>query len=109
MKPEIEIQKLKSEFMNLGPMLPGTLAKQWNVCGTTGCRCKDPKRPLRHGPYFQLSFSISGKSSSFFVKKEDLGEVRIRIKRFQRFKKLMNALTQASIQLARQKGFKAVV
>ena len=105
MNPELKIRKLKDQLLHLGLMLPGSLAKQWNVCGNPACRCKDPKHPLRHGPYFQLSFSISGQSSSFFVKKQDVREVRIRIRRYQKFKKLTLALTRAHIQLARQKGF----
>ena len=98
------LQRIKKELVNLGPMLPGTLGKQWNVCGTPRCRCKDPKNPLRHGPYFQLSFSIQGKSSSLFIKKEDVAEVQKRILRYEKFKKLTMALIQAHVELARKMG-----
>jgi hypothetical protein len=100
-----KIQALKAELLDLGPMLPGSLSEQWNVCGTPGCQCKDPKRPVRHGPYYQLSFSVGGRSSSFFVKKEDLAEARRRIRRYQRFKQLCTELTRAYVQLTRQRGF----
>lgn len=101
MKEEKQIQKIKKQMMNLGPMLPGSLGEQWNVCGTPGCKCKDSQNPVRHGPYYQLSFSVKGKSSTLFVRPEDVPEVRRRIKHYQRFKELVMALTQAYVDLAR--------
>ena len=59
------------ELLNEGPMLPGSIKKQWNVCGMPGCRCKDPENPQKHGPYFQLSFTLAGKSTSMFVKDDE--------------------------------------
>ncbi len=66
------IQKIKNAVTQLGTVLPGSISTQWNVCGKPGCRCKDLKNPRKHGPYYQLSFTIEGKSSSMFVKKEDI-------------------------------------
>ena len=93
------------ELLSEGKMLPGSISEQWNVCGTPGCRCKDPKNPVKHGPYYQLSFTIGGKSSTMFIKKEDLPEVRRRIKRYQQFKTLCRDLVHASVALARKTGF----
>ena len=64
------VEQLTTKIAGLGPMLPGSISEQWNVCGTPRCRCKDPKKPMKHGPYYQLSFTIGGKSSTMFVKKE---------------------------------------
>ena len=47
-------------------MHPGSLREQYNVCGKAGCRCKDPKKPQKHGPYYQLSYTWRGKSSTPF-------------------------------------------
>jgi len=57
-----KIAQLKQELAELGPMHPGSLSEQYNVCGKPGCRCKDPKNPQKHGPYYQLSFTWRGKS-----------------------------------------------
>jgi hypothetical protein len=46
------INQLKSQLRALGPMRPGSLSRQYNVCGKPGCRCKDSKNPRRHGPYY---------------------------------------------------------
>ena len=104
MKEEQEVQQLKEKLINLGPMLPGSISEQWNVCGTPGCKCKDRDHPVKHGPYYQLSFSIGGKSSTMFIKKKDLPEVRKRMKRYHQFKLLNKELVQAYVQLTRKKG-----
>ena len=104
MKPEDKVQQLKRKLMNLGPVLPGSISEQWNVCGTPGCNCKNQITPQKHGPYYQLSFSVAGRSSSMFIKKEEISEARRRVRRYQEFKKLMTELTEAYVDLTRQSG-----
>jgi len=104
-KEERRIEQLKAKLAQLGPMLPGSISEQWNVCGTPGCRCKDPHKPVRHGPYYQLSFTVGGRSSTMFIKKEDLPEVRRRLRRYQQFKALCIKLVHAYIALTRKSGF----
>lgn len=99
------LQRIKAQLIDLGPVLPGSLSTQWNVCGTTGCQCKDPQEPKKHGPYHQLSFTVAGKSSTLFIPKKDLAEVRRRLKRYQRMKTLMTDWVQAEVALARCQGF----
>jgi hypothetical protein len=106
-KEESVVFQVQKKLAELGPILPGSISEQWNVCGTPGCRCKDAKNPIKHGPYYQLSFSVAGKSSTMFIKKEDLGEVRKRIGRYQQFKTLTTELVQAHVALARKNGFRA--
>ena len=60
MHPKTKAQHLIKRLCSLGPFLPGSISEQWNVCGTPRCKCKDPKRPQKHGPYYQLSFSVGG-------------------------------------------------
>ena len=104
-KEERRIKQLKEKLVQLGPMLPGSLSEQWNVCGTPQCRCKAPEKPVKHGPYYQLSFTVRGKSSTLFIKKEDLPEARRRLKRYQQFKTLCTELVDAYIALTRKNGF----
>ena len=102
MKEGQQIQRIKKQILALGPMLPGSLSEQWNVCGTLGCKCKDPKKPIHHGPYYQLSFSVKGRSSTLFIRPGEVPEARRRIQRYKRFKKLAMDLTQAYVDLARK-------
>jgi len=104
-REERKVEQLRKKLAELGPMLPGSISEQWNVCGTPGCRCKDAKNPEKHGPYYQLSFTVGGKSSTMFIKKEDLPEVRRRLKRYQQFKALCIDLVHANVALVRKTGF----
>ena len=101
---EKRIGQIMAKLEQLGPILPGSISEQWNVCGTAGCRCKDPDKPVKHGPYYQLSFTVGGKSSTMFVKKEDLAEARRCIKRYQQFKALNIQLVHAHVALIRKTG-----
>jgi hypothetical protein len=104
-REERKVEQLRGRLAELGPMLPGSISEQWNVCGTPGCRCKDPKDPQKHGPYYQLSFTVGGKSSTMFIKKEDLPEARRRLKRYQQFKRACSDLVHAYVALVRRTGF----
>ena len=106
-REEQRTRRIRKKLAEIGPMLPGSISEQWNVCGTPGCRCKDPKNPLKHGPYYQLSYTVAGRSSSMFVKKEDLAEVRRRIKRYAEFKSLCKELVQADVALCRKMGLES--
>ena len=96
---ERQIEKTKQALVALGDMRPGSLSTQYNVCGKPGCRCKtDP--PEKHGPYYQVSFTRKGKSSSKFVKKEDLPEVRKQIKNYERMKQLTDTWIELATELS---------
>lgn len=103
------IARIKEALAALGPMLPGSISTQWNVCGKAGCRCKDPDRPQRHGPYYQLSFSVGGRSSTLFLRKEEVPEVRACIERYRRFKQLTSELVAAYVREARRVGISALI
>jgi hypothetical protein len=103
-KEERRGQQLRDRVREIGPMLPGSISEQWNVCGTPGCRCKDAKKPVKHGPYCQLSYTVGGRSSTMFIKKEDLAEARRRLKRYAQFKSLCKELVQADVDLCRKTG-----
>jgi hypothetical protein len=96
---ERQIERIKRDLALLGELRPGSLSTQYNVCGSPGCRCKaDP--PKKHGPYFQISYTRKGKSSSRFVRKEDLPGVRRQLKNYQRMKTLVERWVDLAIELS---------
>src|SRR5437867_712277 len=95
------IEQLKKELSDLGAMHPGSISEQYNVCGTAGCHCKDPKHPQRHGPYYQLSYGWRGKSSSRFVRPERLGEMREKVENYKRFRDLTKEWVDLAVELER--------
>ena len=102
------VRQVKQALDALGPVLPGSISKQWNVCGKPGCRCKDPDRPQRHGPYYQLSFTVAGRSSTLFLKPEELAVARQCIRRYRRFRELNAQLVRAYVAQARRDGVAAL-
>jgi len=98
------VAEAKEAIEALGPVLPGSISKQWNVCGKPGCRCKDPKHPQRHGPYYQLSFTVAGHSSTMFLKPGELAAARQCVRRYRRFKELTAQLVMAYVAQARRDG-----
>ena len=99
---EARIDHLKQAVVRLGDLRPGKLSQQYNVCGKADCRCKaDP--PQKHGPYYQLSFTRSGKSSTQFVRKEDLAVVRQQLRNYQRLRELIDRWITLGMELSRLK------
>ncbi len=96
---EKRIQIIKRQIAELGDLRPGALSKQYNICGTPNCRCKaDP--PLKHGPYYQISFTRHGKSSSQFVREEDLIEVQQQLENYRLLRDLVDEWVTLSAQLS---------
>ncbi len=82
-------------------MRPGSLSEQYNVCGNPTCRCKDPKNPQRHGPYYQISYSHKGRSTTEFVKPAMVAAARRQLRSYRRFKKLTEEWIDLSVKIAK--------
>ena len=105
---ERQIEKIKQELAQLGHLRPGSLSTQYNVCGTPNCRCK-ASPPQKHGPYYQISYTRKSKSSTKFVAKKDLPEVRRQLKNYARLRLLTDrwidlATELSNLRIAREKS-----
>jgi hypothetical protein len=95
------IGQIKRELLQLGEMRPGSISQQYNICGNPTCRCKDPVKPRKHGPYHQLSYVWRGRHTTEFVKEEDLAAQEQRLVNFKTFRRLTEEWVGLSIELAR--------
>jgi hypothetical protein len=94
------INAIKNELATLGPLHPGSISRQYNVCGNPACRCKaDPGQ--RHGPYYQLSYAYQRKSTSTFVREPDLAAVAQELRTYERLRALVDEWIGLSIERAR--------
>ena len=60
---EAKYRALAGQLAEVGFISPGSLVSRMTSCGKAGCRCQaDP--PQRHGPYFQWSKAVGGKTVS---------------------------------------------
>jgi len=100
---ETRIRRLKAELADVGEMRPGSLSRQYNVCGVKGCRCKDPKNPRKHGPYTQLSYVHRGKSTTRFIRPHQAREVRAQLAAYKRFRILVDDWVHLAIEHAQLK------
>jgi hypothetical protein len=97
---EAQIVRIKTQLQTLGLMRPGSLSRQYNVCGKPGCRCKDPKHPRRHGPYYQLNYVYRGKKTSRFIRREILQQVRTELVNYKKFRRLAEQWIGLALQIA---------
>jgi hypothetical protein len=105
-KIEKRIEAIKRELSKLGPMHPGSVSKQFNICGTPGCQCKAKKNPKKHGPYYQLSYTWKGRHSTRFVRPDQAKAMQNKVKNHKRFRALVEewiALSVQQEQLEREK------
>ena len=58
---EAELARLKGELASVGFVCSGSVVRRYMPCGKPGCRCQaDP--PKLHGPYWQYSHKVNGKT-----------------------------------------------
>lgn len=100
---EQQIARIKTELADLGPLHPGSLSRQYNVCGKPGCRCKARPKPRRHGPYYKVSYVFRGRFTSRFVPKRELKAVRVELANYKRLRKLTEAWVELGLRRAKEK------
>jgi hypothetical protein len=95
------IEQIKRQLGSLGPMHPGSLSEQYNVCGQPACRCKDPQQPQRHGPYYQLSYVCGGKHTTRFVTASRVAAMREKVANYRQFRELINEWVELAVEMER--------
>jgi hypothetical protein len=98
------IDEIKQELVSLGDMRPGSISQQYNVCGNPSCRCKDPVKPRKHGPYAQLSYVHRGKSTSEFVRKENLEATTRQVANYHLFRELTQEWVDLALKIAKERN-----
>jgi len=96
------IEPIKRQFLELGPLHPGSLSEQYNICGTPGCQCKDPENPRKHGPYYQLSYGWRGKSSTLFVRPDQVSAAREKVANYRRMQELVKEWVDLAMEIERR-------
>jgi hypothetical protein len=101
-------KNIKEEILASRPFHPGKISKQYIVCNKKNCSCKDPINPKKHGPYYQISYSLKGKSKTRFVKENDIHRVQSYIDEYNRVKALLSDLSEAYVDEFKAKGWDGV-
>ena len=93
------IERIKGELAALGDLRPGSLSRQYNVCGKPTCRCKGSP-PEKHGPYYQVSYTRQGRSGTTFVRHPQVATVRRQIRNYTRLRRLVDRWIEAGTELS---------
>ena len=94
-----QIAAIKRELATLEELRPGSLSRQYNVCGSPGCRCKGTP-PQKHGPYYHLSYTRKGKGGTRLVKRADVPAIRIALANYARLRNLVDRWIDLATQLS---------
>jgi hypothetical protein len=100
---ESQIEKVKAELLKIGDMRPGSLSQQYSACQKPGCKCVDPVNPQKHGPFYQLSYSHRGKSTTQFIRPQFVPEVRKQLAAYKKFKALTENWVALALELSKLK------
>ena len=95
---EREIEAVRQALLAVGPMHPGSVSRQYQVCGRLGCRCMRPQHPHRHGPYHKLAYVHHGTPVCRFVRADCIVAVKQRLAAYKTFRKLIDRWIQLCIQ-----------
>jgi len=86
---DAQIRAIKRDLAALADLRPGTLTRQYTVCGSLGCHCK-ARPPQKHGPYYHLSYTRHGKGGTRLIKPADVATVRAAVANYRRLKRLVD-------------------
>jgi hypothetical protein len=86
---ERRIDRIKKALLEIGPMRPGSLTRQY----------KDPQHHT--GAYWQISYTRRMKSRTEYIRKEFVKEVRRQTVTHKRFKRLVEQWIDLSIEHSR--------
>lgn len=92
---ERRYQALAAELTEVGFISPGSLVARETSCGKPGCRCQaDP--PRRHGPYYQWSRAVAGKTVSRRLNEAEAGLYRQWIANRRRLERIVTEMETLS-------------
>ncbi len=98
------ITRIKKRLSQLGDLRPGSLSRQYNVCGNPTCRCKDPANPKKHGPYYQLSYTHRGKGHTEYIQGGIRAQTKQQLQNYKKFRALTMEWVDRAIELAKVKA-----
>lgn len=94
-----QISVVKREMAQLEMLRPGSLSRQFNICGSPGCRCKATP-PQKHGPYYHLSYTRNGKGGTRSIPKDDVPTIRTALANYARLKRLVDRWITLATELS---------
>ena len=94
---QARFKALKQEILELGFVRPGSLVRRFMPCGNPACRCMG-KPPQLHGPYYQWSYKITGKTRTIRLSDEQARLCQEWVRNHKRLKRLVRQMERLSLK-----------
>ena len=90
-------QTLKASFTQLGYFRRGSLVTRYITCGRSDCPCR-ASPPRLHGPYFQFTRKVRGKTQTVYLSEQQAKAVKGWIEMGRRLDRIIAQMEQVSIR-----------
>jgi len=94
-RDEDRFRALKESLASLGPIRRGTVLRRLIPCGRPACRCQ-ANPPQLHGPYYEWTRKVSGKTVSVRLTQEQARLMKQWIANARRLDRIVADLERAS-------------
>ena len=91
-----EYQEVKRQILALGWARPGSVIRRFMPCGNPTCRCMATPAHL-HGPYFQWSHKIGGKTRSLRLSPGQARLAKDWADNYKKLKRLLRRMDQIAL------------
>lgn len=95
------LQRCKAALADVGIVLRGSVTERFMPCGKPGCRCQATP-PALHGPYFQWTTKVKGKTKTVRLTAEQAAAYRAWIANGRRLDAVLAEWEQLGIEAARE-------
>ena len=94
-----QFESLKAQIRELGFVMQGSVVKRTMRCSTPTCQCHKGKE-YEHGPYYQWTTKVKGKTVSRTLTPEEAAERKQYIANGRQLKKLLARMYKLSEKMA---------
>ncbi len=91
-------QALKLAIADVGLIRRGSLVSRYIPCGKPGCRCQ-AKPPQLHGPYYQWTRKVKGKTITVRVQPSEATLLKEWIRNGRQFRRLVGEMERVALRL----------
>jgi len=92
-----QFEAYRNELDQIGFILAGTITKRFMRCGTVGCRCQTDPNAL-HGPYYEWTRKVRGKTVSLRLKKKEAEQLMEWIENKRRFYEIISKMEKITLE-----------
>ena len=90
-------EALKQQVLELSYVRPGSVVRRFMPCGNPGCRCM-ANRPQLHGPYYQWSYRVKGKTRTIRLTEEQAHSCERYVENHRQLRRLVRKMEQHSLK-----------